>query len=525
MLSVLATALTVPAVAQFDGPAPLSWRFQASLGQATGSPLIDGETIYYPNGGRLVALDRDTGNKRWQYPQVERIPGVFKGSPIMFNGTIVTAADNKVIYAVDAKGQTKWTYTSTDPIIGQITTSGRYIVFEQSGNKLMALDGATGAPGWDSPYLNGNGIQGGIAANGSDILFFNYRNELVSISVDSRKANWVVSLQSLSPGTSPVVANGSIYINCGNTIVALSADLHRLRWQHILTERLSFSPAVSEDAVYSVSVEGNVFAWDSNGTALTKAPISLNGTLGAVKPYVIGKKAIVPTTNGAINLIDPAAPAGKQIVWSYLMRPSAEYQNATASNGTPGAGAGNISRGSSTVESVVTIPASATPILAGTTLLVPSRDGTLLAFDKYTGVDLTAPKVTMQFPNPGDQVSPASPLQIWLKIEDDASGVDASTLVVEIDGVKMDTKLERDGTAIIKFSATGKNKLLSDGRKDIVVTVSDYLGNVRRQQFALTIDNTLPPVKLPGTTNPAGGFGGPPGQGKGGGGSGAGIGG
>ncbi len=533
-LSVIAAAITVPAMAQFDGPAPLSWRFQASMGQATGSPLVDGDTVYYPNGGRMVALDRETGNKRWQYPQVERIAGMFKGSPVLFNGSVVSAADNKTIYAIDAKGQTKWTYNSSEPIVGQICSSGRYIVFELSGSKIMAIDGNTGLAGggaWETPYANGSGMLGGIATNGNDVLFFNYRSELVSLDITTRKANWVVPLVSVAPASSPVVANGLIVINCGTAIVALSAETHRLRWQKVVTEQLSFSPAVSSEAVFAVSVEGNVYGWDISGTPLSKKPVTLGGTLGAVRPLAVGRKVIVPSTNGIVNLVDVEAGS---ILWSYVIRPTAEYAAAlgatrTGSSGSPagggpagggpGSGPGGISRGSTQVEAVVTVQASATPTLSGVTLLVPSRDGSLLAFDKTTGVDLTAPKVTLVFPNPGDQVSPKPPLQLWIKIEDDASGVDISSIKIEIDGVKMDAKMERDGTAVVRFSESGKNRLLSDGRKDIVVTVSDYLGNVRMQKFALTIDNTLAPVKLPGTTAPNGGFGGPPGgAGKGGGG-------
>ena len=188
--------------------------------------------------------------------------------------------------------------------------------------------------------------------------------------------------------------------------------------------------------------------------------------------------------------------------------------------GAMGGGAGNQNQAKPT-----TVSASAPALLSGTTLLVPSKDGTLLAFDTTLGVDLTAPKVSMRFPNPGDQVSPKAPLQLWFRIEDEASGVRDDSLVIDIDGVKMDAKLDRSGLAVVRFSVGGKNRLLSDGRKLITVTVSDWLGNVRKSTFYLTIDNTLNPVKLPGATDPANGaggagpgFGGGFGGGKGGGG-------
>lgn len=517
-----ALAFTTIASAQFDGPAPLAWRFQASLANATGTPLVEGDRVYYPNGGRIVAIDKDTGNKRWQYPAVEKIDGNFKGSPLMFDGSIVAAADNKIIYAIDAKGESKWSYTATDPIIGQIVASGKYIAFQMSGNRLMVLNGSDGTPLWDSSYNNPSGISGGIAIHNDNILFFNFRNDLVSINLVTRKTNWTVPLQSLATNTAPVVAEDTIYVNSGSAIVALNANTHQLRWQKVVPTRMVFSPTVNEEGVFLTTGDGMVLGWSLTGQELSKKPLTIAGTTPSVKPTAVGHLLFVPTTNGLINLVD--VPNSK-LLWSYQIRPTAEYVTASQ-NPNSGAGAGfnpgglgggRNGGGQTSGEKPFTVSASAPVGVFGSTLLVPARDGSLLAFDKNVGVDLTPPKVTMLFPNPGDQVSGQPPLQLWFRFEDEASGVNADSLLIEIDGVKMDTKLERDGTAIVRFSQTGKNRLLSIGRKTISVTVSDWLGNIRKQTYALTIDNTLRPVVLPGTsTNNGLGGGFNPGAGGGG---------
>ena len=129
----------------------------------------------------------------------------------------------------------------------------------------------------------------------------------------------------------------------------------------------------------------------------------------------------------------------------------------------------------------------------------------------------------MIFPNPGDQVNGQPPLLLWFKIEDDASGIRADTLNVDVDGQKLDCKLEKTGYVFVRFTLTAKNRPLSDGRKTITVSIADWLGNTRKSEFALTIDNSLPLVRLPGSQPGAGGPGGPggpPGGGKGGFGSG-----
>lgn len=156
--------------------------------------------------------------------------------------------------------------------------------------------------------------------------------------------------------------------------------------------------------------------------------------------------------------------------------------------------------------------ASAPAILSGTMLLVPARDGSLIAFDKDLGVDLTPPKVKMTFPNPGEQVS-GQQLYLMFTLEDEASGVNPSTLKVTVDGQPLEYKLQRDGTVLVYFSNFGKNKPLSDGRKDIVLSVSDWLGNQAEQHFALSIDNNLRPLTAPAPPPANGVFGGKGGAG------------
>jgi hypothetical protein len=160
--------------------------------------------------------------------------------------------------------------------------------------------------------------------------------------------------------------------------------------------------------------------------------------------------------------------------------------------------------------------------LDGDTMLVLAQDGSLLAFDKNHGVDLTPPSVKMTWPTPGDLVSGQPPLQLVFKIEDEASGINTKTLKILVDGQEMENEFGRDGLAIVRVSSLGKNKPFTDGRKTITVIVADWLGNEARKDFTLVIDNTLRPLTPPAQTQPGQGAGG---GGKGGLGGGGGIGG
>ncbi|HVL40028.1 MAG TPA: PQQ-binding-like beta-propeller repeat protein, partial [Fimbriimonadaceae bacterium] len=50
------------ALAQFNGPAPLAWRWaQPTPVAPIGQPLVDGNTVIVAVGQRVHALDKDSG--------------------------------------------------------------------------------------------------------------------------------------------------------------------------------------------------------------------------------------------------------------------------------------------------------------------------------------------------------------------------------------------------------------------------------------------------------------------------------
>src|SRR2546423_9640033 len=73
-LATLAAASV--AMADFDGPAPLSWRWiQPTNAIVKGSPLVDGNAVYVAVGQRAFALDRNPGTQKRRFPSVDPLNG------------------------------------------------------------------------------------------------------------------------------------------------------------------------------------------------------------------------------------------------------------------------------------------------------------------------------------------------------------------------------------------------------------------------------------------------------------------
>jgi outer membrane protein assembly factor BamB len=532
------------AAAQFDGPAPLAWRWQQSSPVSpNGTPLVDGNTIYFNLGNRMYAIDRETGNMRWKFPNGAQLSGIVRRSPVMVNGVLCVFTDQKEVYGVNpANGELKWVYQAPFSISGQITAVGGNIAFGMDGGNLMGVDTSNGKPIYDGPYRILDGIRGPVYSDGRDIVaFFDNRNTLQAISLSTKKLAWRQPFGATPPDGSMTARDGSFYVYTGAFMACLNAFSGSVKWQTNVPERMMFSPEVGGNYVLAVSQTGNAYVYDAGGILKLKKPIAL-GSQPSVRPTFVGKKFIVPTSNGAIQLLDPETGT---IDWQYYVRPMNEAARQGSSTGSSGGGLGATGAGgagglgapggpqkggggqpSSGDDQVVTVQVSAPVAISGKTLLVPAADASLLAFDIETGVDLIGPDVKQIWPSAGELVSGKSGQEFIFKVEDQSSGVNIASIKLDIDGQAYNYDFGRDGYLICQISPTKKNNMLSGGRHTLRLVAKDWLGNETVLTTSLRVDNTLDPLKRPGSTtnNPGGpgGKGGPGGFGPGGGGFGPG---
>jgi outer membrane protein assembly factor BamB len=556
----LPLTLAATASAQFDSPAPLAWRFlQPTKVPPGGAPVPNSNLVYQSIGGRVYCAYKDTGNLVWRYPQLDPIDGAFRTSPILAGGSLLATGDNSILYSIDPEtGAAKWSQRIPAPSIGHPVVVGDAYVTAMSDNSLIALKVSDGTPLWSAPagstpgssdasvYKVYDGIVGRVAASGDDVLYFTGKQTLVALNVARRAVDWQQSFDQLPPSPQVTVTREAIYLNSGPYLIALNPAKGTARWQVDTGMQLIETPVVSETGIMVLSQDGHAQVYDQ----LSHRPVMRNakgeiaaielGSTPLVRPTAAGNDFVVLTANGAINLIDPTKSAAQ---WVYIIKPLVETVTSSGGRGMggqkgggpgvggPGAGGppgfggggggggqgpggpGGFGGNQGQPTKITYIQAAAPAIVDGQTLIVPARDGSILAFDKTLGVDLTAPTIDMQFPNPGDQVSGQPPLFLLFKLVDDDSGLKRDSIKVEINGQPLDFTLDSEDRVIVRFSLSGKNRPLADGRKEIVVTASDWMGNVGHKTFYLTIDNALRPIVVPGSekTGPGGkgpGFGG-----------------
>jgi outer membrane protein assembly factor BamB len=517
----LLAMVTGVADAQFAGPAPLAWRWQQSNAVApTGAPLVDGNRLFYNAGTRMYAIDRETGNTLWKFPNIEPLSGFLKKSPVLINGVLVIATDDKKLYGVNPNsGELKWAVDVPGTVNSAPVGAGKNAAVSVEGGFIFAVNTETGMPLYDSAHLIPDGIAGPLNSNGTDsIYFFNGKSQLVSFQIASKQRNWTQTFGVRPPDGNLVATGGNLYLYTGTFLACLNGTTGNARWQQILPEPMMFTPELGSGTIACVSRDGKVYFYDETGRLRNRTPVATNSQ-PVTAPTFVGGKFVVATANGAITLVDPFALG---IQWQYFIRPMNEAASRPsggagggptggggafgAPGGAPGGGfgggfgspggqggpaAGGQTGGSTGPTTIVTLPAAAKGAIAGKTLLIPAADGSLLAFDEETGVDLTAPELRAVWPPQGELISGLNGQEFVFRIDDDASGVNSATIKFDIDGKAYNYDFGRDGFLVSRISVSQRNAPLANGRRTINISAKDWLGNEVKKSFSIRIDNSL----------------------------------
>lgn len=507
-LAFMVTACA-PAFADFDGPAPVAWRWAESTSVApSGEPQFSGNAVYVAVGGRIYGIDRTSGNTLWRYPAGEPIAGAFRQGCALGDGLVVAAGDDKSVYAVRTDGTLAWQYLGQDPIATNVVVAGNTVVFGTAKEELVALDSTTGKEVWAEPYKVPEGILPSLKLYQKNVIFSTQQGSLVSFDPITKRENWRQKFGRLNPQGAFCVFGDRIYVNSSTYLVGLRAFNGSVLWQENIGRTLDLAPAASVDGVVTISRDGNLYSYNLDGRPIFPKGVSLQAAPIAA-PTFVGKMVCTVMTNGTVNLIDPLTGDAK---WNFTMMSGADKNSssqtggsgAAGGGGAPGFGGGGQLGGQNNASAATTVnytQAAGSAVAAGNSLAVITRDGSVFLFDKTLGVDLTPPDISQAWPEPGNDVSGKSPMEILFKIEDFGVGVNPETIKVTIDGTEYLGEFLREGYYSVKISPLTKNKPLDNGRRKVEVKAADWLGNMGDFTVYLKIDNSLPPVGSPKPKN------------------------
>lgn len=225
-------------------------------------PSVTGGVVYFHGGGRLHALDVETGAERWSYPTGDG--GAMPTRPVVEDGSVFATAGNRVL-ALDARsGAERWRFDAPAVMFGPPAyvpgpgVSGGGVYIADYLGTVYALDPADGRDRWRVATEQRQSVEPVLVAGGSVML--GAGSALYTLDAVSGTPKWRFAAQGEIVG-SPVVADGRVHFGSkDHCLYTVDAGGGQLRWKLETGGEITGSPVVSDGVVYASSKDRCVYA-------------------------------------------------------------------------------------------------------------------------------------------------------------------------------------------------------------------------------------------------------------------------
>lgn len=276
-------------------------------------PVITDGVVYAADyKGLLVAVDADSGRKRWEI----KTDLSFSGGPGVHGGSVYLGTQDGEVRAFDAEsGAALWTAPVSSEVLAAPVAGDGIVVVRSIDGRIFGLDENTGQRTWIYDHavplltLRGNSrplIRAGVVYIGYD------GGEVVALKLSDGTLIWeqsVVSTEGRSElerladidGQLVYVASDLLVSSYKNRLASLAADSGRLLW----FKDIASATGVSVDRVnLAISDrDDNVWLLDRrNGSTMWKLDSLTNRAL--TRPEFMGNFVVVGDYDGYLHWID-----------------------------------------------------------------------------------------------------------------------------------------------------------------------------------------------------------------------------
>jgi len=203
------------AVPETIGP-PLSVAWSFAFPGTPQELVASGDTAVVAGSGRVVALDLETGEERWEF-QVPGVGGSFRSCPAIWGGLVLVGGQlSDTLRALDLRtGELRWARPGFGNLYTDLCVSGD-LVLVGDPEGLFALDPATGKAAWRVaiPVV-------GSPAAWEELAFGLLWGELAAFSLASGEEVWRDERAWGGSASDPVVAGDYLALVVPGSQVAL----------------------------------------------------------------------------------------------------------------------------------------------------------------------------------------------------------------------------------------------------------------------------------------------------------------
>jgi outer membrane protein assembly factor BamB len=281
-------------------------------------PAVDDSRIFLPlAGGRLLCLDRETGDLLWS----SELGGVISAAPVAGEKALFVAARKlgadgaeagASLRAVDkATGLTLWARDHPRPFASMIATKERIYAGCEDG-ALYALKADGGETLWKAQTQDA--VRGLPLAVGQTVYFGSDDGALRAIEAESGREAWKFQTGAKISGQ-PAIDDRSIYFGSGDGFVyAIDLATRKLRWRWRAGAAIEAGVAIAGKMLIAASFDNFVYA------------LSLKRGNRIWKKRLEGRIAAAPVVEGDATMIAPLRGDYAAVLFNTDGRPVGFFQ-------------------------------------------------------------------------------------------------------------------------------------------------------------------------------------------------------
>ncbi len=230
------------------------------------------------------------------------------GTPVVSGGLVYVAGYDGRVRAFNASsGMVEWKYPSEGnldaPIVGGLAAAQGMVFFGGSDSKVYALDTVRGRKQWE--FSTGDKIWSTPVIDGDTLYIGSFDNKLYALNTADGSKKWEYETEGAVAST-PLVYEGTVYFgSLDRHIYAVNAADGSLKWRSAVEADKWFwaRPVVANDVIYAPSLDGKVYALDTETGREAVDAIDLGSPISS-SPVLVDDLVIIATVKGEVYSID-----------------------------------------------------------------------------------------------------------------------------------------------------------------------------------------------------------------------------
>lgn len=284
-----------------------------------GSVSQNGTLYVCTMDGRVVALNPDSGSRKWDYQPTSGqsgtassftcagstlVGGLFYSAPAVANGLVYVVFHTGKVYAINTEsGAQVWDYDLHSNVSGGVAVGNDTVFIGAANGKLTALDAGNRTFKWE--FTTKNEIWSTPAVVDGVVYFGSLDHNIYALNAVDGTKKWSFTTGG-EVAAIPLIVDGVVYIGSfDDKFYALDANTGAQKWVFEDAGNWFWSQAAyGNGTIYAGCLDHKVYALDASSGAMVWPKPFDAGSLVKASPVIVGGVLVVASEVGKVYGLD-----------------------------------------------------------------------------------------------------------------------------------------------------------------------------------------------------------------------------